>query len=436
MLNDTRVKSWFWLCVVLVLVGCQPPDWPTDMGGDVPAHAAVSSHTGSLLNCTIEIGIITQFNHDGGREHLQGYQVGLDDINASGGVHGCRLALVQKNDAGSAAVAERMVIELANEGVPLILGAYSSGATLAAGDKANDIGMPLIIPTASSDLITAMGHEWVFRVNAPSSGYVAQALAFTNTQIAKGREKATVGIVYENSVFGESAAVAMSQRAEAQGLSIVAYERFTPRNTSNSTYSAILRRVRTAEPDMVYLIANNRNDAIALLRQSRLAGLQPQAFIANAGAFITNDFLAEAGELAEDLIVTTQWAADVENWTPNSQRDAFVSAFRAQYPDEVSPSMRTAATYTVLQVAKTALESLPRSFVLEPATQVALREEVRRALVGLNLEQTLYGPIDFDAQGQNQHPVLLVQVQNGRFVTIYPNEYRATSWQTYGGMRP
>ena len=48
--------------------------------------------------------------------------------------------------------------------------------------------------------------------------------------------------------------------------------------------------------------------------------------------------------------------------------------------------------------------------------------KIRDALKNLNLTSTPFGPIRFDANGQNQHPVLITQVQNGQYRVVFPAE--------------
>ena len=46
--------------------------------------------------------------------------------------------------------------------------------------------------------------------------------------------------------------------------------------------------------------------------------------------------------------------------------------------------------------------------------------KVRDALRNLNLNMTPFGPIKFDGSGQNQHPVMITQVQGGQYRVVYP----------------
>ena len=45
---------------------------------------------------------------------------------------------------------------------------------------------------------------------------------------------------------------------------------------------------------------------------------------------------------------------------------------------------------------------------------------IRDALKDINLPETTFGPVKFDARGQNQHPVLVTQVQKGQYQIVHP----------------
>src|SRR5260370_36949385 len=46
--------------------------------------------------------------------------------------------------------------------------------------------------------------------------------------------------------------------------------------------------------------------------------------------------------------------------------------------------------------------------------------KIRDAIKNLNMDMTPFGPIRFDAIGQNQHPVLITQVQGGKYPPPHP----------------
>lgn len=398
--------------------------------------------------CPINIGIITSLtgrHASGGCEHILGYEMARDDINAAGGILGCPVNLIVRDDASTEFQAQLAVTDLVDDaGVPVILGAYSSAATLSAAGVANVYGIPLVVPTASSDLITAQGYEWVFRINAPSRAYASTALDFVQEELG---DSATLAVIYDGQLFGESAAVAVATGAAERGLNVVAYEAY---KSGSTDYTSLLARVQETDPDVIYFAANSEREAAQLMKQCRDLDLNPRVYIGHAGGFVMPGFLSEAGEDAEFIIATAQWAFDVSwpgvpefaarfpefatRFTENSRPPAEVDLYTACIEQtrgmrlpagRQPPAMRTAQTYTTLTVVSQAIELAGQKESLDWTKSEDVRQAIRQALQELALENTIFGPIQFDEVGQNAHPVLLVQVIDHEFVTIYPEQYSA-----------
>lgn len=444
--------------------------------------------------CTVKIGVITSLTtatggrNEGGEELLLGYELALQEINAAGGVQGCQLELVVRDDQTVPEKAQWAVKELVEvpmptltnsverfQGawariqesgvvltdvaslvrdekeeqdwpqVPVIVGAYTSDAALAAAGVANVYQVPIVVPTASSDLITEQGHEWVFRINAPSSSYANTALdLIRDTQSVT----ATMAIVFEETLFGESAAVEAALGAETRGIRLVAYESYT---AQSGDYEAMMTRVGQADPDVIYFASNNLSDAKDLLAWCARLNINPQLYIGHAGGFVTSEFPAQAGMYGEYVIATSQWAPDVKWADANGENAAaFATRYAAEYArrctedaafnsqfatwcqkrciDAAScvPGMRAAQAYVALYVVQDALARAMAGSEWDFEDIEQMRLAVRSALRETNMAQTIFGRIAFDrTTGQNTHPVLLAQVRDGQFVTVYPQAYRA-----------
>lgn len=374
--------------------------------------------------CPVRIGVITSRtgrHASGGQESIRGYEMALDEINAAGGILGCQVELVVRDDESMPYRAQLSVKELVNEErVPVILGAYSSAATMPAAGVATAYQIPFVVPTASSDLITTQGYRWVFRLIAPASGYANTALDFVQQRRdALGLE--SLAIVYDDSLYGESAAVAAATGAAERGIKVVAYESY---DSGTTDLTALVRRVKAAEPDVVYL-ASYLDEAKQLMQLAAEQRLNPKVYLGHAGGFIMLEFL-QAGRYAEYVIGTAQWAKDVKWQDANGQTAAaFDQTFTERYG--VAPGMRSAQTYTALYVVKDAIERAGQSEALDWRDDESVRLAIRDALRETDMEQTIFGPVQFDQAGQNDHPVVLVQVVDGSFVTVYPEQYRAAA---------
>lgn len=396
----------------------------------------------SKPKCPIKIGVVTSLtgsNAAGGCEHVLGYEMALQEINEAGGVLGCELELLVEDDASSTRDAQLAVRKLAEtDDVVVILGAYSSGATLPAASVAEVYEVPFVVPTASSDLITQRDLQWLFRINAPASDYASTAMRFVMERLGTS---ATLAIAYEDTFFGESGAVAAATNAAEYGIQLVAYEKFEP---GSSDYTTILSQIKAAAPDVVYFVANSEADAVQLMRESREEKLNPKVFLGHAGGFVIPQFITEADGAAEYSIATAQWATDV-NWAEAgwADVDSFTQQFLvfalifgqnrksselygqacvSQAIETARPGMRIAQTYTTLYVVKDAITRAAEDESVSWQETSQVRLAVRNALKETNLK-TVFGPIKFDETGQNSHQVLLTQVIGGIFVTVYPPEY-------------
>ena len=79
-------------------------------------------------------------------------------------------------------------------------------------------------------------------------------------------------------------------------------------------------------------------------------------------------------------------------------------------PQEVVPAYHAVQAYTALKVMA---EAVKKAGKWDPTA-------IRDALKDINLPETTFGPVTFDARGQNLHPVLVTQVQKGQYQIVHP----------------
>jgi branched-subunit amino acid ABC-type transport system permease component/ABC-type branched-subunit amino acid transport system substrate-binding protein len=348
----------------------------------------------------IQIGAISSFTGAEARfgsMHRNGYQMALDEINASGGVLGRRLELILEDDISKAEVGMAAVESLAeNPDVAAILGAYTSSSTFPATAVANRYQLPMIVPTAITDEITRQNYQWIFRVCAPSNSYGRAMTEFLMQAVGATR----LAIVYENTQFGSSVAQAALEQATRANLAVVAFEAY---DQGAADYTPLLTRVKSQNPDAV-LFASYLADATLLMRQSKEIDFNPKVFTAGGSGFSLPDFLKGAGDTAEYTISVTQWTSDAKWQGSQEWMKAYVERFKLQ------PSYHAVQAYVSLKVLA---DAIGRAGTTD-------RTAIRDALRETKIEDSIFGPISFDENGQNDHPVAITQVQNGKFVTIWP----------------
>jgi branched-chain amino acid transport system substrate-binding protein len=351
---------------------------------------------------TVKIGVITPLTGSQaafGEAHKNGYLIALDEINAKGGVLGKKIELDFYDDQGKPDQAVHGVAKLVDlDHVPIVLGSYSSETTKAILPAVTQRQVPLIIPTATADNLMESQSPWIFRICAGTADYAQAIIAFLK---ANGSPK-TMAIVYENTNFGQSTLKSMTPVAQAAGIELVASE---PYETKSPDYRAVLQRVKKANPEAIYF-ASYLLDAVTLMRQAQEIDLNPKFYMAASAGFATAEFPTAkgAGKNAEYTFTAAQWAPSAR-WPGSREFDA-----------EYFKRYNSHPTYHALE-AYVALELAAR--VINDA-QSPERARIRDAIKKVNLAMTPFGPIKFEANGQNPHPVMITQVQGGQYRVVYP----------------
>lgn len=378
-----RFRSW--LLVIVILAGLSFGGC-SKKGGDTVKIGVISSFTGNLAAF--------------GEAHKRGYEIALDEINKQGGIDGKKVELDYYDDQSKPDIAVQGVAKLVDQDqTPMILGSYSSESTKAIIGPVTKSEVPLIIPTATADNVMDSHSPWVFRICAGANDYARTTIAFLKDN---GVPK-TMAIVYENTNFGQSNMKAMTAAAQAAGLKLVAVESY---GAKSPDYKAVLQRVKAANPDVIYF-CSYLLDAVTLMRQSQEIDLNPRYYTSAGTGFAAAEFPTPdqgAGKNAELTFSVSQWLPEAK-WQGSKEFDA---EFFKRYGSH--PAYHAIQAYEALHVAAEAIKNAK-------STDSA---KIRDAIKNLDLTMTPFGPVKFDAGGQNQHPVLITQVLGGKYHVVYP----------------
>jgi branched-chain amino acid transport system substrate-binding protein len=357
----------------------------------VPAFGQATTRIGVITSLT---GSLAAF----GEAHKNGYAIALDEINAKGGVLGKKIELDFYDDQSKPDQAVQGVSKLIDQDqVPVLLGSYSSESTKAIVPAVSQRETPLIIPTATADNVMDSKSPWIFRVCAGANDYAKATMAFLK---ANGAPK-KMAIIYENTNFGQSNMKAMTAVAKEAGIELVAVESYEAKSPD---YKAVLQRVKQANPDVIYF-CSYLLDATTLMRQAREVDLNPKYYTSAGTGFAAAEFPTEkgAGKNAEFTFSVSQWLPEAK-WAGSKEFDSeYFKRFKTH------PAYHAIQAYAALRVAA---EAINNAKSLEPA-------KIRDAIKNINMSSTPFGPIKFE-NGQNQHPVLITQVQKGQYRVVFP----------------
>ncbi len=366
---------------------------------------------------TVRIGVITSLTGSQaafGQAHKNGYTIALEELNAKGGINGKKVELDYYDDQSKPDQAVQGVNKLVDQDhVPIILGSYSSESTRAIVPVVTAKQVPLIIPTAVADNIMETGSQWIFRLCAGSGDYARATLDFLKHN---GGPK-TLAIIYENTNFGLANFNSMKSQAPGAGLQVVDTEAY---QASLPDYKSLLQRVKAKNPDAVYM-ASYLLDATTLMRQSEIVNFNPKYYTSAGTGFAVADFPTDkgAGKYANYTFSVAQWLPSAK-WPGSKEFDDKYVKLTGTHP-----SFHALEAYIALMVAADAMKK-------NMGSPAAIRDQIRKT----DMKMTAFGPIKFDARGQNAHPTLVTQVQNQLYKVVWPPDaaeakpiYPTPTWQ-------
>ena len=314
---------------------------------------------------------------------------------------GINIELVWEDDTGKPQISMSAMEKLATrDNVVGVVGPYTSACSNAVSKLAEKYRVPLLIPAAAKEEITRQGLKYVFRMNAPADRYASSLI---EAALAMGHPK-TIAFIYENTDFGSSTSKTAKEYVAKKGLQVVGDEPY-PKGAAD--YRSTLAKIKSHNPDLVFMVSYVA-DAILLMRQSKEVGLQPQAFLGGGAGFTTTEFANEHA-ISEDVISCTQWTDDV-NW-PGAKD--FGKRYKAKFGKE--PTYHAACAYESMMVMG------------ETAQKAGGDRDKLRAGLKAGKWNGIMGPVqfaDFDGfTNQNNHPMLVQQIQRGNYETIFPKEF-------------
>src|SRR6185437_9204139 len=167
-----------------VLAGC---------GADQADTGNKGSTGGSKAGDTIKIGVNLELSGavaSYGTSEVAGIDLAVEEINDAGGIDGKKIEIVKVDNKSDAAEATNAAIRLTTQDkVVAIIGAATSGATVAQAQIANENKTPLISPSGTSPTVTVKEdgtvNEFVFRTSFidPLQGAVAANFAANELKV-------------------------------------------------------------------------------------------------------------------------------------------------------------------------------------------------------------------------------------------------------------
>jgi branched-chain amino acid transport system substrate-binding protein len=218
-----------------------------------------------------------------------GVQLAAQMVNAEGGVAGHPISL-DLRDVEDQTQIPAAVSSLHADGVPVVIGAYSSQLSIPAAAAVSAAGMVYLETGAVADRVTGQGSPLVFRVGVNGAELGANAGKFMLEELVPRMgipvAKIRVYFVTADDDYGHSVADATRTALEAGGMTISGESLYNPYTPD---WAPVMQALAAAKPDILVL-SSHIQDGIAFRRAFLAAGLQVRIFMGTTMAQCDQDF--------------------------------------------------------------------------------------------------------------------------------------------------
>jgi branched-chain amino acid transport system substrate-binding protein len=325
-----------------------------------------------------------------------------EQINAGGGVRGRQIQLIIKDSAGDPEKAISFAKQLIEEEKVLaIVGPSTSGETMQIKDLCQSYGTPLVSCAAAEVIVNPVA-GYVFKTPQKDS-YVAELIFKTmnNLKIKK------IGVVVENTGFGNAGKDQLVKYAPQYGIEIVLVESYDKAATD---LTAVLTKIKAAGVQAVVNWSVVPAQAIVPKNMKQLGMAIP---LFQSHGFGNMQYVTAAGEAAEGIIFPAGRLLVAEELPDSHPQKATLVAYKKAYESKFGEQVSTFGghAYDALLII---VDAIKRS---ETISRESIRNEIEKTK---NFPGTggIFNFTKDDHNGLGMDSLEILTVKNGKF-TIY-----------------
>ena len=319
----------------------------------------------------------------------QGAQVAIDEINAAGGVNGKKLELVFEDDVCDAEKAISAYNKLMDQKITALVGAVTSGCSIAVSDESVNDGILQITPSGSAQDCTKQANSFRICFTDPLQG---QTMA---KYIADNGYK-NVAIIYDVAdEYSKGIKEAFVVEAGNVGLNIAAEESFT---SGDIDFKTQLTKIKSTGADCIFLPIYYAQVA-AISEQATTVGVKLPYFGCDGWDGVIDQLGGDTTNI-NGAIFLTPFVATSEN--PAVKK--FVEAY--EKANSATPDQFAADGYDAIYAIKLAIEQCGDDVTNEKLVEAMTKIELKG----------LTGDMTFTAEGEPNKSAMVAEIQDGQYI--------------------
>ena len=318
----------------------------------------------------------------------QGAEVAVEEINANGGVLGMPIEFFYQDDESDAETAIGAYNKLMDNGIQALLGATTSGPTIAVTDLTKEDGILQLTPSGSA--LECTQYDNCFRIcftdplqGVTMANYASNSLGYTKA-----------AVIYDNSNdYSVGMAKAFIDQFKANGGDVVVEESF---GKDDVDFNTQLTTVKSSDAEVIFLPVYYQSVAF-IAGQAKKMGLE-LPYLGGDGWDGVLAQVKDDASLVEGAIFLTPFAAN----DPAENVQSFVKAYEAKFG--ATPDQFAADAYDGVYVIKAAIEkanSTDKQAIIDAMTEISV--------------SGLTGDMTFTPEGEPNKAAKVVKIVNGAY---------------------
>lgn len=231
-----------------------------------------------------------------GNDIANGARAAIKVIKDEGGIEGYDdIVLLAQDSACDPRQAVAAANKLINEEVAGVVGAYCSSATIPASETLAEEDIIMITPASTNEKVTERGLDYMFRMCGRDDDQSKAAVKFM-TDYLKGK---TIFIVDDKTTYSQGLADNVEKLANEADIEVIEHDHV---NQGDKDFSAVLTKIKEANPDVFYMSLQNSSSGALMLIQAKRAGID--AAIVAQDAVYHPQLIENAKEAADGVYLT------------------------------------------------------------------------------------------------------------------------------------
>jgi branched-chain amino acid transport system substrate-binding protein len=350
---------------------------------DTPAESGGQMQLAYTATLTGEFAVF-------GLDMLDGVNLAIEQINASGGINGATVSLETADDQGKPNNGPVVAQKFCDSDAAAVLGYSFSSVALAAVPIYDQCGLSVVASAVTSPELSGAS-PYFFR-DVPTDAFQgAEAGVYAVEKF--GAKK--IAVMFQQDDYGIGVQESFSKAAEAAGAEITSAQGY---QLGTRDFRSLLENANREGAELIF-IGGFYAEAAKIVQQAREMGMDQQ-FMGTDGA-LSPDLISLADGATEGMVIYTVFTIT----NPRPEVQDFVAAFQAKYGKE--PSSWAALAYDAVFAVKAGAE----------AGGGTSREQVAGGLPKIGIDGVT-GPLEFNAEGDRVAELVFLEVKGDSFVPV------------------